>query len=148
MKEIDWLKNPMEEDMGKKLLSTLCTNSLALSGFSFTSLAVFLGFYKDTLQQVSGTMQYLTVASVLFFMSSEIAREAHTVGEYLLSETIYLLSSVVLLITFIGFVLQNLLSFGSAVLWVMVLAAILFVLKLGYSIWLLVKRINSESRST
>ena len=147
MKEFDWLKNEMREDMADKLLSNLCTNSLALSGFSFTSLAVFLGFYKDNLQQASGIIQYLIIATVLFFMGSELAREAHTVGEYLLSEGIYLASSIIVFFAFIQFAATNLAVLGYASLLLPFVAFVLFAAKLVRSVQLVLERaVKSRSR--
>ena len=140
MKEFDWLKNEMRDDMAEKLLSNLCTNSLVLSGFSFTSLAVFLGFYKDNLQQASTIIQYLIVATVFFFVVSELAREAHTVGEYLLSEGIYLASSILVFLTFMEFVARNLAFFGYPSLIILIVAIVLFALKLVWSAYIVLKR--------
>ncbi len=136
----------MTEDMGEKLLSTLCTNSLALSGFSFTSLAVFLGFYKDTLSQVSAIIQCLMVATIFFFISSEIAREGHTVFDYLLSESIYLLSCILVFYGFAAFVWLNLSYFGQPVFYILVEAGLLFGGKLLYSGWIVANRFLKESR--
>ena len=112
MKALDWLKNPMQEKMCEKLLSTLCTNSLALSGFSFASLAIFLGFYKEDFSEASIIIRWLMIAAVLFLISSELAREASSVGEYLASEFLYYFSSIAVFYGFISFAWINLVYVG------------------------------------
>jgi len=144
MKRFGWLKNDMKENMSEKLLSNICTNSLALSGFSFTSLAVFLGFYKDNLQQAATIIQLLTVATILFLISSELAREAVSVGGYLVSELFYFVSAVLVLYGFIDFMWKNASIFGYGLL-PAIFAFTLFVGKITYSIYLFLKRVARGS---
>jgi hypothetical protein len=144
--KLKWLRNGVIEKMDEKLLSTLCTNSLVLSGFSFTSLAVFLGFYQNNLSQASVVVQFLVIATVLFFISSEIARETSTIGEYLLSEFLYYFSSVSVFIGFIDFAWMNLPSLGLPILYTLFAAIVFFIGKGLYSAYLFVKRTLAESK--
>ncbi|MGA3109934.1 MAG: hypothetical protein ABSD99_10905 [Candidatus Bathyarchaeia archaeon] len=132
--------------MNEKLISTLCTNALALSGFSFTTLAVFLGFYKGDLWQAASVIQVLTVAAVLFLISSELAREATTLWEYLLSESLYYASSVGIFIGFINFTWTNLPNLGYSVLLALLVAVGVFLVKGIYSAKLFVERTIVESK--
>jgi hypothetical protein len=137
----------MEEDMSKKLLSTLCTNALALAGFSFTSLAVFLGLYKHNLSSASGIIGFLICATLLFFVSSEIAREGRTVGEYLGCEILYFIATIFLFAGFIYFTFANVVFVSWGIVTVLLLSMTLFLLKLAYSIYIISDRIYSESRN-
>lgn len=146
-KALRWLRNGVTEKMDEKLLSTLCTNALALSGFSFTSLAVFLGFYKGDLSQASLVIQALTLAAVLFLISSELAREASTLWEYLLSEFLYYASSVGVFIGFIDFTWTNLPTLGYWVIVALIVAISFFLVKGIYSAKIFVERMIAERKS-
>jgi hypothetical protein len=128
----------MKEDMSEKYLSTLCSNSLALSGFAFASLAFMIGFFQHNLESVSSIIIALMFSTVLFFVSSEIAREGKLLAEYLLSEIAYYIASLTLFVAFALFVSN--LPFLSTIAEVAIAIPIaLLCLRIAYSVYLLLR---------
>ena len=79
-------------------LSSTC---FVLAGFSFTSLSLVVGFRWQL--GMAGTMMIsiLLVCSILFLIGGEFARETHNVWEYVLAESLYLISTGLVLAMFL-----------------------------------------------
>ncbi len=133
-----FFQRKMKEKMSEKYLSTLCSNSLALSGFAFASLAFIIGFFQSNLPSVSSIIFALTFSTVLFFVSSEIAREGTLLVEYLLSETTYYVASATLFVAFALFV-SSLSFLGPLAEVIMSIPIALLFLRIVYSGYLFLK---------
>ncbi len=90
------------------MLQLLSTTAFALSGFAFTSLSVFIGFYSSKLAEASDIISVLFVCTVLFMLCGEMAREAYKVSKYIAAETIYMATMALLAAYFLIFVYRQL----------------------------------------
>lgn len=77
-------------------------------------------------------------STVLFFVSSEIAREGTLVAEYLLSETAYYVASLTLFIAFALFV-SSLSFLGTLAEVVIAIPIVLLFLRITYSAYLFLR---------
>ena len=92
------------------VLQQLSLNALTLSGFSFTSLTFVIGFlgkaYSPSL--VSG----LLFCTIAFAVAGEMARTSYSLEEYIVAETLYFISLVLLFYDFITLTYESLQSWG------------------------------------
>lgn len=79
-------------------LSSTC---FVLAGFSFTSLALVVGFRWQLGITATMMISVLLVCSILFLIGGEFAREAYNVWEYVLAESLYLISTGLVLAMFL-----------------------------------------------
>ncbi len=119
--KISFWTRELSPDKGYWIIQQLSTLAFTLSGFSFTSLSFFLGFYANNPSAASDIVPALFVCTILFMLSGEMAREGYRIWKYLASETIYLISLSILSISFWLFadrfpILNNPVAIG--VLWV------------------------------
>ncbi len=98
-----------------------------------------IGFFQKDLPSVSSIIFALMFSTVLFFVSSEIAREGTLVAEYLLSETAYYVASLTLFIAFALFVSSDLSFLGTLAQVVIVIPIALLCLRIAYSAYLFLR---------
>jgi len=92
------------------MLQQLSSNALTLSGFSFTSLVFTLGFLGRSvpLSVESG----LLLCTITFAIAGEMARTSYSLEEYIVSETLYFISLVLLFYNFITLTYESLHGWG------------------------------------
>jgi hypothetical protein len=92
------------------MLQQLSSNALTLSGFSFTSLVFTLGFLGKSvpLSVESG----LLLCTITFAIAGEMARTSYSLEEYIVSETLYFISLVLLFYNFITLTYESLHGWG------------------------------------
>jgi len=92
------------------VLQQLSLNALTLSGFSFTSLTFVIGFLGKTYSPslVSG----LLFCTIAFAVAGEMARTSYSLEEYIVAETLYFISLVLLFYDFITLTYESLQSWG------------------------------------
>jgi len=88
----------------------LSSNALTLCGFSFTSLVFTLGFLKNSVP-LSVTVGLL-LCTVTFAVSGEMARTSYSLEEYVVSESLYFISLVLLFYAFITLTYESLHGLG------------------------------------
>ena len=98
-----WAREMKSDSPVLRQLSTTC---FVLAGFSLTSLALFLSFYRWQLSEVGNEISALLMCAVFLLLAGELSREATRVWEYVSAEWLYLLSITLLLIVFLMFVLS------------------------------------------
>ena len=98
--KISFWTRELSPEKGYWIIQQLSTLSFTLSGFSFTSLSFFIGFYSNNPTVASDIVFALFVCTILFMLSGEMAREGYRIWKYLASETIYLISLSILSISF------------------------------------------------
>lgn len=103
----EWLKRFWGRKMKRdspvlRQLSTIC---FVLAGFSLTSLALFVSFYRWNLSEAGTMISVLLVCATFLLIAGEFSREATTVREYVVAELLYLSSVVCLLGVFLAFVM-------------------------------------------
>jgi len=84
------------EDKSAWIFRDLGRNALTLAGFSFASIFFIFNYYKDNLPAGAFTINSLFLCALLFLFSSEVAREGWRIWKYLVSEIMYLFSTVIL----------------------------------------------------
>ena len=92
------------------VLQQLSSNALTLSGFSFTSLVFTIGFLGRSvpLSVKSG----LLLCTITFAIAGEMARTSYSLEEYVVSETLYFISLVLLFYNFITLTYESLHGLG------------------------------------
>ena len=108
------------------VLQQLSSNALTLSGFSFTSLVFTIGFLGRSvpLSVESG----LLLCTITFAIAGEMARTSYSLEEYIVSETLYFISLVLLFYNFITLTYESLHGWG-------VVPIIAAIVGLVYVIW-------------
>jgi hypothetical protein len=108
------------------VLQQLSTNVLTLAGFSFTSLAFMIGLlgYSFPLSVTAG----LLLCTITFAIAGEMARTSYSLEEYIVSESVYFISLVLLFYNFITLTYESLHGWGI----IPIIAAIVGLL---YVIW-------------
>lgn len=104
----------------------LSSNALTLSGFSFTSLVFMIGLLGHSFP-VSAEVGLL-LCTITFAVSGEMARTSYSLEEYIVSESVYFVSLVLLFYNFITLTYESLHGLGV----IPILAAIVGLL---YVIW-------------
>ena len=84
----------------------LSTTAFALSGFSFTSLSVIMGFFSasNRIAEAADIITVLFICTALFMLCGEMAREAYQIWKYLVAETVYMTTLALLSSYFLVFV--------------------------------------------
>jgi hypothetical protein len=102
----EWLKRFRTREMksDSPVLRQLSTTCFVLAGFSLTSLALFISFYRWQLPEVGNKISVLLICSIFLLLAGEFSREATKVWEYISAELLYLSSIVLLLTVFLTFV--------------------------------------------
>src|SRR5436309_13893741 len=98
--KISFWTRELSPEKGYWIIQQLSTLSFTLSGFSFTSLSFFIGFYSNNPTVASDIVFALFVCTILFMRSGEMASERHRLGKYLASEAIYWVSLSILWISY------------------------------------------------
>lgn len=115
-----------------------------MSGFAFTSLSVFIGFYSNKLSEASDIISVLFICTVLFMLTGEMAREAYKLSKYVLAETTYMAALSLLATYFLIFVLQKI-PFVSPITVVVLLVAIAYFIYRGvHNVYLSIKQIRKQ----
>jgi hypothetical protein len=86
----------LELKEGKVVARELGRNGLVLSGFSITALAFLLNLYQGRFLSDLLVAKLLIVSLTLYFIVSEIARNAVYYWEYALADAFYIVASVTL----------------------------------------------------
>ena len=92
------------------MLMQLSSNALTLSGFSFTSLVFTIGFLRSSVP-LSVTIGLL-LCTITFAVAGEMARTSYSLEEYLVAETVYFISLVLLFYNFITLTYESLHGLG------------------------------------
>ena len=92
------------------VLMQLSSNALTLSGFSFTSLVFTIGFLRNSVP-LSVTIGLL-LCTITFAVAGEMARTSYSLEEYVVSETLYFISLVLLFYNFITLTYESLHGLG------------------------------------
>ncbi len=108
------------------ILRQLSSTSFVLAGFSFTSLSLFVGFYRDHLEMASNMISILLICAIIFLVAGEFGREAYKIWEYVLAEILYLLATGLLLMTFLAFV-WGLPSIHPVAIFIMIVGVLFFI---------------------
>jgi len=108
------------------VLMQLSSNALTLAGFSFTALVFTLGFLGKSVP-LPVTIGLL-LCTITFAVSGEMARTSYSFEEYVVSESLYFISLVLLFYAFITLTYESLHGLGI----IPILAAIVGLL---YVIW-------------
>ena len=108
------------------VLMQLSSNALTLSGFSFTSLVFMIGFLGKSvpLSVTSG----LLLCTITFAVAGEMARTSYSLEEYIVAETLYFISLVLLFYNFITLTYESLHGLG-------VIPIVAAIVGLLYVIW-------------
>jgi len=132
---LEWMRKFVGRKMCKDshVLRQLATTCFVLAGFSFTSLTLFISFYRWQLELAADTISWLLMCAIFFLLSGEIARDANKVWEYIVAEITYLFSTAILLGVFLGFVV-TLPQIHPAAIIIMLLGISFFLLKVAYDI--------------
>jgi hypothetical protein len=132
---LEWMKRFVARKMKKdsQVLRQLATTCFVLAGFSFTSLTLFISFYRWQLDLAADKISWLLMCAIFFLLSGEIARDADKVWEYIVAEVTYLFSTAILLGVFLMFVV-TLPQIHPAAIFTMLLGISFFLLKVAYDI--------------
>jgi hypothetical protein len=136
----EWLKRFWNRKMksDSPVLRQLSTTCFVLAGFSLTSLALFLTFYRWQLQEAGNKISVLLICATLLLVAGEFSREATRVCEYVLAELLYLGSIVGLLCVFLAFV-TTLPGIHPLAIAVIASGIVLFFAKTLWDIWIFYK---------
>jgi len=88
----------------------LSSNALTLSGFSFTSLVFTIGFLRNSVP-LPVTVGLL-LCTITFAVAGEMARTSYSFEEYIISESVYFISLVLLFYNFITLTYESLHGWG------------------------------------
>ena len=108
------------------VLQQLSSNALTLAGFSFTALVFTLGFLGKSVPM--SVTSGLLLCTITFAVAGEMARTSYSFEEYVVSESLYFISLVLLFYAFITLTYESLHGLGV----IPILAAIVGLL---YVIW-------------
>ena len=106
----------------------LSSTAFTLAGFSLAALSFFIGFYKQDLSAASNIISVLFLCTAFYMLSGEMAREAIQTVKFLLAETIYMLTSALLVVSFLLFIVQQAVALSPVVY-------VALVLTVGYLGW-------------
>jgi uncharacterized membrane protein len=136
----EWLKRFWNRKMkaDSPVLQQLSTTCFVLAGFSLTSLALLVTFYRWDLSDAGNMISTLLVCATFLLVAGEFSREATRVWEYVLSELLYLGSIVGLLCVFLTFV-TTLPGIHPLAIAIIVLGIVTFFAKTLWDIWIFYK---------
>ena len=92
------------------MLQQLSSNALTLAGFSFTSLVFMIGLLGHSFPL--SVMVGLLLCTITFATAGEMARTAYSLEEYIVSESVYFISLVLLFYNFITLTYESLHGWG------------------------------------
>ena len=92
------------------VLQQLSSNALTLAGFSFTALVFTIGFLGGSVP-LAVTIGLL-LCTITFAVAGEMARTSYSLEEYIVSETLYFISLVLLFYAFITLTYESLHGLG------------------------------------
>ena len=92
------------------MLMQLSSNALTLAGFSFTALVFTLGFLGKSVPM--SVTSGLLLCTITFAVAGEMARTSYSFEEYVVSESLYFISLVLLFYVFITLTYESLDGFG------------------------------------
>ena len=108
------------------VLQQLSSNALTLAGFSFASLVFMIGLLGNAFPQ--SVMVGLLLCTITFAIAGEMARTSYSLEEYIVSESVYFISLVLLFYNFITLTYESLHGWG-------VIPIIAAIAGLFYVIW-------------
>ena|GEM_PF-2058396 len=108
------------------VLQQLSSNALTLAGFSFTSLVFTIGLLGNSFPL--SVKVGLLLCTITFAIAGEMARTAYSLEEYIVSESAYFISLVLLFYNFITLTYESLHGWG-------VIPIIAAIVGLFYVIW-------------
>jgi len=92
------------------VLQQLSSNALTLAGFSFASLVFMIGLLGHSFP-VSAEVGLL-LCTITFATAGEMARTSYSLEEYIISESVYFISLVLLFFNFITLTYESLQGWG------------------------------------
>ena len=92
------------------MLQQLSSNALTLAGFSFASLAFMIGLLGNSFP-VSVKVGLL-LCTITFATAGEMARTSYSLEEYIVTESVYFVSLVLLFYNFITLTYESLHGWG------------------------------------
>jgi len=92
------------------VLQQLSSNALTLAGFSFTALVFTIGFLGKSVS-LPVTIGLL-LCTITFSVAGEMARTSYSFEEYVVSESLYFISLVLLFYAFITLTYESLHGWG------------------------------------
>jgi hypothetical protein len=108
------------------VLQQLSSNALTLAGFSFTSLVFMIGLLGNSFPL--SVKVGLLLCTITFATAGEMARTAYSLEKYIVSESVYFISLVLLFYSFITLTYESLHGWG-------VIPMIAAIVGLFYVIW-------------
>jgi len=130
-----WARKMKSDSPVLRQLSTIC---FVLAGFSLTSLALFVSFYRWQLEEAGGIISVLLICATFLLTGGEFSREATRVCEYVFAELLYLGSVVCLLSVFLAFVV-SLPRIHPVAVGIIVLGIEIFFAKTVWDVWVTYK---------
>lgn len=115
----------LDPQKGYWIIQQLSTLAFTLSGFSLTSLSFFIGFYSTKPEEAGILVPVLFGCSIAFMLSGEMAREGYKIWKYLVSEAIYLLALLALVLSFWTFA-AKFPSLGNPVVTTIIIVTVLY----------------------
>ena len=119
------LKRDIPEDHSW-VLQQLSSNALTLAGFTFTSLVFMIGLLGHSFPMSAEVG--LLLCTITFAIAGEMARTSYSLEEYIVSETVYFISLVLLFFNFITLTYESLHGWG-------VIPIVAAIVGLFYVIW-------------
>jgi hypothetical protein len=108
------------------VLQQLSSNALTLAGFSFASLVFMLGLLGRSFPMSAEVG--LLLCTITFSVAGEMARTSYSLEEYIVSESVYFVSLVLLFFNFITLTYESLRGWG-------VIPIVAAIVGLFYVIW-------------
>jgi hypothetical protein len=118
---------------GKVVARELGRNGLVLAGFSVTTIAFLLGQYAALFQNDLLPVKLILVSLALYFLVSELARNAIYYREYALADFSYVSASIVLFVA-ISLIIYKL-QLGAEILSLFAVVVVLLGASLMSSLW-------------
>jgi hypothetical protein len=122
----------LELKEGKVVARELGRNGLVLSGFSITTIAFLLSQYREPFLQDLLVVKLLLISLALYFLVSEVARNAVYYWEYALADCSYVAASIILF-SAIAYVIYAI-RLGAEVFSLFLIVIGLLTVSLGYSL--------------
>lgn len=129
-------------NLDRNVCDIIADRNLKLAGFTLTSLALILGFYKDNLPEVSIILTPLLFSMFSFFVGSQLAHEAEIFGQILFADILQYLGVVSLMLSF-GFFLDDKIGITSGIIsFVVIVVALIYLFTGFFKIYNLYKSIK------
>lgn len=118
-------------NLDRSVCNIIADRNLKLAGFTLTSLALILGFYKDNLPEVSIILTPVLFSMFSFFVGSQLAHEAEIFGQILFADILQYLGVASLMLSF-GFFLDDKIGTTSGIISFVVIDVALIYLFTGF----------------